>query len=165
MFCVQSVWLENCNLERSSLNALVGSALGGDGSYPKSSPKPSEAVRPVDHANVVQQRWLMYQVSLYLYLYLYLYFRTCTGNCIDAVFFTTSSRHSAQSPPPSLGECLSTIVWAIRLTSCFVHSSTFPRGGNPEGVHRCAEGCGVVDHSVIIVGWVSFFLFLYGQLE
>jgi len=20
-------------------------------------------------------------------------------------------------------------------------------------VHRCAEGCGVVDHSVIIVGW------------
>ena len=159
MFCVQSVWLENCNLERSSLNALVGSALGGDGSYPKSSPKPSEAVRPVDHANVVQQRWLMYQVSLYLY------FRTCTGNCIDAVFFTTSSRHSAQSPPPSLGEFLSTIVWAISLTSCYVHSSTFPRGGNPEGVHRCAEGCGVVDHSVIIVGWVSFFLFLHGQLE
>lgn len=84
MFCVQSVWLENCNLERSSLNALGGSALGGDGSYLKSSPKPSEAVRPVDHANVVQQRWLMYQVSLYLY------FRTCTGNCIDAVFFTTA---------------------------------------------------------------------------
>jgi hypothetical protein len=32
-------------------------------------------------------------------------------------------------------------------------------------VHRCAEGCGVVDHSVIIVGWVSFFLFLHGHLE
>ena len=101
---IKSVWLENCDLERSSLHALVDSAALSS-SHKSAATGASESVRPMDHANVEQQRWLMYQLE--------------TFGPVTAV----------------------------------VSGSTFPRGGDPQGVHRCAEGCGTVDHSVIIVGW------------